>query len=336
MTTLELEHFKELLSQRSRSITAWLESAGFLEDGDVKKVYSLLGQIKDAIGRIENKTYGKCAECAGEVEPFRLEIQPATTVCLDCISDKEKAQLEEELFLASKIHRALLPQAVEKIEGFQVVVKSKAARTVGGDYYDFLPAGPDGTSRVVIADVMGKGLPAGLLMSNVQGALRIMAEDLDSPKMLISRVNQWFCRNVPVTKFISLACIAIKQLGQGKAGITYTNAGHCPPILIRRDGSIEILEPTGGVLGVHQAFTYEEQDIELSAGDSLVLYTDGVTEAENGSGEQFGEERLIKLMAGNLTRETESIPEYLMREVQNFTGKQELDDDFTLIVLRKI
>lgn len=336
MTPLELEHFKDLLADRADSITAWLEAGGFRNDNDVQKVYSLLTQIKDAIVRIENKTYGICTVCEGNIETHRLEIQPAATVCLDCISDQEKKQLEEELHLASKIHRALLPQAIERIDGFEVVAKSIAARTVGGDYYDFLPGSSEGGARVIIADVMGKGLPAGLLMSNVQGALRILADDLESPQMLISRLNRWFCRNVQVTKFVSMACVALKSLPSGKAELTYTNAGHCPPILLRRDGMVEILEPTGGVLGVHEAFSYEERRLQIGIGDLLVLYTDGVTEAESKRGEQFGESRLNDIICGHRTVSIEAIPELLLNEVQRFSGHHELDDDFTIIGLRKI
>lgn len=336
MTPLELEHFKDLLGDRADSITSWLESGSFRNDDDVAKVYSLLTQIKEAIGRIENKTYGICEECHGNIEQHLLEVQPAAKICLECISDSEKRQLEEELHLASKIHRALLPQAVEKIDGFEAVVKSVAARTVGGDYYDFLPAGPSGASRVVIADVMGKGLPAGLLMSNVQGALRILAEDLESPQMLIARLNRWFCRNVPVTKFVSMACISLKPMESGKTELIYTNAGHCPPVLLHNDGTFEIFEPTGGVLGVHEDFVYEERTLQLTNGDLLLLYTDGITEAENVGGEQFGDRRLNDLIYEYRSDSIEALPELLHNEVQRFCGRRELEDDFTIIALKKI
>jgi len=336
MTPPELEHFKDLLAERADAITDWLESPGFREDDDVQKVYSLLAQIKNAIVRIENKTYGTCSICECEINAHQLEIQPAATICLDCISDEAKKQLEEELNLASKIHRALLPQTIAKIDGFDVVVKSIAARQVGGDYYDFLPAGTDGVARVVIADVMGKGLPAGLLMSNVQGALRILAEDIESPRQLMTRLNKWFCRNVPVTKFVSMVCIALKSQPSGLAELTYTNAGHCPPILMRKDGTTEILEPTGGVLGVHEAFIYEERQFRLNPGDLILLYTDGVTEAENDQGQQFGEERLNGLICNHRGSTIESLPEILLNDVLKFSGKRELSDDFTVISLRKI
>ena len=336
MTVSDLENFKSLLLEREHNLASWLDSSASADHGDIDKVRSLLTDIKDALGRVENQTFGECNVCKGEVEHHRLEVQPATEVCLDCISKQEQTQLEEELFLASKIHRALLPQSVEKIEGFEVKAMSLAARTVGGDYYDFLHAAKGDSVRVVIADVMGKGLPAGLLMSNVQGALRILSEEIESPSLLIARLNQWLCHNVPVTKFISLACISLDSHSGQETAITYTNAGHCPPILVRTNGIVEKLEPTGGVLGVHEDFTYEERSLTMAPGDLLLLYTDGVTEAANQQGDMFGEEQLTEYVKSRSGHSLEIILDGLLDKVRNFSGRQELGDDFTVIAIRKM
>ena len=336
MTLADLEHFRTLLLEREENLTEWLDSSGSVKAGDARKARSLLGEIKDALGRVENKTFGECKVCKGELELHRLEVQPTRQICLACISKEEQTELEEELSLASKMHRALLPQAIASIEGFEVAVKSLSARTVGGDYYDFLPASDGGTTRVIIADTMGKGIPAGLLMSNIQGALRVLAEEVESPRLLLTRLNQWLCRNVPVTKFMSLACISLESGSGGNTQLTYSNAGHCPPILVRNDGSVDRLEPTGGVLGVHQAFTYEQHDLALSPGDLLVLYTDGITEAENARSEMFGEERLIKFVQTYQGDSPESFVEKLLGEVRSFSEKPELSDDSTVIALRKV
>ncbi len=268
MTISDLEHFKSLLEEREHNLLEWLQLPDPAASDDISKTRALLGEIKEALKRIEDHSYGACNVCKGSIELYRLEIQPVTEVCLSCISDHDRVQLEEELFLASKIHRALLPQAVEKIDGFDIAVRSMASRIVGGDYYDFLRSSNSNLIRIIIADTMGKGLPAGLLMSNVQGALRVLAEELTSPKDLISRLNQWLCRNVPVTKFISLICVGL-ETNHGSS-LTYTNAGHCPAILVRQNGKIERLNPTGGVIGVHQGFIYEEKNLPISSGDLLL------------------------------------------------------------------
>jgi serine phosphatase RsbU (regulator of sigma subunit) len=335
MTVSDLENFKSLLLEREHNLASWLDSSASVKEDDIGRVRILLGQIKEALERVENQTFGECKACKGEVEHHRLEVQPVTEVCLDCISKQEQTQLEEELFLASKIHRALLPQSVEQVEGFEVKAMSLAARTVGGDYYDFLPSANGESVRVVIADVMGKGLPAGLLMSNVQGALRVLSEEIESPSLLMARLNQWLCHNVPVTKFISLVCVSLLPRSGEDGNITYTNAGHLSPLLFRKGGAVESLEPTGGVLGVHEDFTYEERDLTMSPGDLLLLYTDGVSEAENQQGDMFEEERLIEFVRRRSASSLEIILDGLLNNVRKFCGKEELGDDFTVIALRK-
>lgn len=335
MTVSNLEHFKNLLVEREQNLTALLDAGGAVTAEDARKAQVLLTEIREALGRVENRTFGTCKVCKEDVELYRLEVQPVNEVCLGCISKEEQARLEEELYLASKIHRALLPQTIEKIEGFELTVKALATRSVGGDYYDFLPTADGSSMRVVIADTMGKGIPASLLMSNVQGALRILAEEIAASRSLVTRLNQWLCRNVPVTKFVSLACLALESSREGASKLTYTNAGHCSPILARTDGTVERLEPTGGVLGVHEGFAYQERGLPFAPGDLLVLYTDGVTEAENCHGGMFGEERLVDFVNTRRTEPLDKFLDDLLGEVQVFSEKPELDDDFTVIALRK-
>ena len=133
-----------------------------------------------------------------------------------------------------------------------------------------------------------------------------------------------------------MACIALRPQEAGVAQLTYTNAGHCPPVLLRGDGTIEVLEPTGGVLGVHEDFLYEERSLQLNRGDLILLYTDGLTEAEDAGGEQLGDSRLNDLIRKYKSDPIEALPELLHNEVQRFCGRHELEDDFTIIALRKV
>jgi serine phosphatase RsbU (regulator of sigma subunit) len=335
MQISELEHFKDILLERQQNLNEWLNSATEIPPADLDKVRQLMTQIKDALSRIENKTYGVCHDCHEGVELHRLEVQPVTQICLGCISEKEREELEEDLYLASKIHRALLPQTIPVIDGFDIQVRSLAARSIGGDFYDFIPGVNNGVIRIVIADVMGHGLPAGLLMSNLQGALRILSSDIDSPAPLTARLNQWLCRNVPVTKFISLICLDLQITEEDKAKITYTNAGHCLPIMVKPDGSIRHLEVTGGVLGVHEEFTYEEKSLTMSSGDLLALYTDGIIEAMNAGGEFYEEDRLIDLLKVCRSDPPTNIVEKLVSSVLDFSGVSQAADDLTAIILSK-
>ena len=333
MTRGDFEHFKNLLLERQENLNNWLQTFAPGED-EIRKVRALLNDIDKALGRVEDQSFGVCEVCKGEVELNRLEVQPVRQVCLSCITDEERITLEHELTVASRIHRALLPQSYEKIDGFEVAVKSYAAGSIGGDYYDFLSAQNGSGSRIVIGDTMGKGLPAGLLMANLQGALRIYGEQIDSPAALVTRLNQWLCRNIPVIKFVSLFCVRIDN-SNGKNSITYSNAGHPQPILVRANGNVELLECNGGVLGVHEQFTYQDITVPFSPGDILVLYTDGITEAENYHGAMFGEERLTEYVKNRHSEPLNNFLDVLLSEIQSFSEKPDLEDDTTVIALRK-
>ena len=333
MTTADLERFRALLVEREELLTDYVSRLGDAPSGELDKVRELLADIRAAFHRIEDHSFGTCQVCKDEVEYDRLEVQPVRQVCLGCITPEEQSLLEDELTIASRIHRALLPQQVERIEGFDLGVKSLAARSVGGDYYDFL-SGNNGSTKIVIADSMGKGIPAGLLMSNLQGALRVLAPEIQSPGALLGKLNWWLCRNVPVSKFISLACIDMTPTTSSFA-IRYANAGHPPIILVRADGTCMNLLPTGGVLGVHEKFEYSEQAVTVHSGDLILMYTDGVTEAENESGEMFGDGRLASFCRDHRGDSTGVLIEQLLRSVRAFTGKEALDDDLTVIAIKK-
>ncbi|MCP4567490.1 MAG: SpoIIE family protein phosphatase [FCB group bacterium] len=335
MQVSDFEHFRDVLLERRQNLTEWLNSASMAHTGDAEKVHRLLEQIKEALDRVKSATYGECKVCHEGVELHRLEVQPVKQICLCCISEEEQAELEEDLYLASKIHRALLPQTTPKIEGFEVEVRSLAASNIGGDYYDFLPDTDSQTFRVIIADAMGHGLPAGLLMSNLQGAMRILSSDINEPGPLIARLNQWLCRNVPVTKFVSLVCLDIEKTSAKETRVTYTNAGHCQPVLIRKDGSVERLEVTGGVLGVDEEFTYDEQRVSLFSGDILVLYTDGIIEAENAQGELYGEDRLVEFIRAQQKDSFQNVVDGLLNSVFEFSGTSQAADDLTVLMLHK-
>ena len=334
MQVSELEHFRDLLLDRSQNLTNWLNSSSRIQINDVEKVKVLMEQIKEALDRINDISFGQCTICHDKVELHKLEVQPTTQICLDCISEKEKAVLQEDLYLASKVYRALLPQSIPEIDKFELAVFSQAARIIGGDYYDFLDSPENNIPRLVIADTMGKGLPAGLLMSNFQGALRILSSEISSLSTLFTRLNQWLCRNIPVTKFVSLVCLSLERIENGETKVTYVNAGHCPPLLKRIDGSYEFLDVSGGVLGVHEQFTYQELTVTLYPGDYLLLYTDGITEAMDEKDELYDEKRLIEFVSNNQNRTVDKIIKDLINEVKEYSSSSNLDDDITVMVIR--
>lgn len=332
MTVEDFEHFRSLLSERKDLLSEYLDRLDSSHASEASKVRGLLSEIDQALDRVGERTFGCCAHCDGEVEYERLEVQPIRQVCLGCITPEEQAILEEELAFASKIHRALLPQKVEAIAGYEFAVKSIAARTVGGDYFDFIRQSNGGV-KVIIADSMGKGIPGSLLMSNFQGALRVLASEIATPGYLASKLNQWLCRNVPLTKFISMVCVC---LAEGSNQLRYVNAGHPAPLVIRTGGGIERLESTGGVLGVHEDFEYSEGTVELASGETLLLYTDGVSEATGASDVQFEESGLVPFCGAHQSGSPREFIDNLVKEISRFTGRSEFADDLTVIALRRV
>ncbi len=337
MQVEDLEHFRSLLLERSQHLAAWLNGSAGADSQEVEKVQVLVAQIKAALERIEGESYGTCAVCSGHLDYFQLEAQPEATICIACLDKTERTLLEEDLNMASKMQRALLPSQVPDIDGFAAAARWTAARVVGGDYYDFLPCdGADQFSRVVIADAMGHGVSAALLMSNLQGALRVLSLEARSPAELVGRLNQWLCRNVATTKFISMVNLCLERTDSRETLLTYVNAGHCPPILARRDGSIERLDATGGVLGIHEQFRYRERTTSLWSGDLVMLYTDGITEATNSLDEQFEDHRLTDFVQSHRKEDVDAILDKLRHEIDRFCGSSSRDDDLTVIVLRKL
>lgn len=337
MTLADLEHFRNLLIERQQNVVDWLEHPTAAGEEELGKARELLDEIRTALERVERHDYGACQVCKDSVELHRLEIQPLTDICLGCVSKDELTQLESDLYLANKVYRALLPQCAAEIDGFEVAVRSAEARYVGGDYYDFLPPTANCPAhRVVIADIMGKGISAGMLMSNVQGAFRLLGETHSSPAQLIGHLNRWLCRNIPVTKFVSLVCLRIAPDVQGGALVTYANAGHCLPILVRKDSTIDKLEATGAVIGVRDDFKYGEGEFRLNSGDMIVMYTDGIIEAENSSGDQFGEKRVVEFLQPRRSLDLKTLLHDLVTQVKAFTLKSQLDDDHVVLAIRKL
>jgi sigma-B regulation protein RsbU (phosphoserine phosphatase) len=214
------------------------------------------------------------------------------------------------------------------IPGAEVAARWTPASGIGGDCYDLIRFS-DTRLALSIADVVGKGLPAALLMSNLQASVRAFATPAAEPHDVAARVNRLLCQNISAGKFVTF-CYAV--VDTGRASVAFANAGHNPPILLRRNGRIERLGPTGLVLGVAPDWPYETGRHALDAGDRLVCFTDGITEATAPSGEEFGEERLI----ATLTRHRDASPGELTAIVGDAAAAWAggaTQDDATLIVL---
>jgi len=237
----------------------------------------------------------------------------------------EKQQREHEE--ARLIQRGLLPTAVPRIGGIEVAVSWQPANGVGGDCFDTLAFGD--ALGISIADIAGKGLPAALLMSNLQAAVRAFALDSTGPSSICGSVNRLLCRNMASGRFATF-CYA--RVDARARRLVYANAGHNPPLVVRSAGSIERLTEGGTVLGVFPETAFDQGELMLEPGDRLLFYTDGITEARDAGGEEYGEERLTEAAVASRLQPAESMKDLLLADVNAFTGGH-FDDDATLIVV---
>jgi serine phosphatase RsbU (regulator of sigma subunit)/predicted enzyme related to lactoylglutathione lyase len=236
----------------------------------------------------------------------------------------------QELEIAKQVQARLFPQKLPHFKTLDCAGVCIQAREVGGDYYDFLTLGEDRLG-LIIGDTSGKGIGAALLMANLQANIRSQSSmALDHPERFLQSVNQLFYEN---TTSAAYATLFLAEYDDRQRSFRYVNCGHYSPLLLRADNTLECLASTATVLGLFEEWKSEVQERELRSGDILTLYTDGVTEAFNGAGEEFGEERLIEVLRQNRERCSEAIAAAIVDEVRLFSPHEQ-HDDITLIVAK--
>ncbi len=241
----------------------------------------------------------------------------------------EKQKIEDDLLIARQIQRGMLPKVLPKYSCYDLDAVNISSKHVGGDYYDVINL-DDANFIIAIADVSGKGTSASLLMANLQAMIRALVPLKLPLYELTKRVNDMICESTADDRFITLFLARVDKNNQS---LTYVNAGHNLPFVIRKDGTTMRLEIGGLLLGVMKSATYEEGIVQLAAGDVLVLFTDGVSEAMNPDGIEFGEERLLEIIKSRKNESAETIKDHIVSEIQEYSGDYQ-SDDLTLVVLK--
>jgi sigma-B regulation protein RsbU (phosphoserine phosphatase) len=262
-------------------------------------------------------------------KPFSLrELLCRIQAILRRAGKRDQVTKPEELEEVGRIQRGFLPVDLTPMPGIRTGAVWRPLHGVGGDYFDVVRLDSNRVA-VCIADICGKGLPAAMMMSNLQAAVRARADADRSPREVCGQVNRTMYENTPSNAFVSLFYGIIDTKLRR---LTYCNAGHNPPILFRRNGSTERLGSGGGILGVFKDWKFEQQEVQLGTGDRVLMYTDGITESANTLGEEFGERRLIDLLWDLRTMDPAALTEKVVQAVSQFNGAH-FTDDLTVVAV---
>lgn len=245
--------------------------------------------------------------------------------------EKMLISMKEEMKMASEIQRKLLPDAPPDLPGYQLFATNIPAKSVGGDYYDFVPISDDRLA-FCIGDITGKGMPAAMLMANLQATFRSQVLVNDDCSICITRTNKLLYRSTESTKF---ATMIYGALDPETGHIKYTNGGHDCPILFTKNHPPIQLESTGLILGIFEDSEYSQESVQLAPGDLLLLFSDGITEAMNSDLEMYGTEQLQNLVKEHLDRSAEEIGSMILEDVRRHAQGTTQSDDITLMLIKR-
>ncbi len=328
-TPVETNIFQsELLQRRER-----LERAVERNRTDAH-LAQLLEEVDSALQRIEHGTYGLCETCGGEIEHDRLLADPLVRYCLEDLTPGEQRALQQDLQLAAEIQRGLLPARDIRTKGWEIAHHFAPRGAVSGDYCDVvLPDGDGGDSYFLVGDVSGKGVAASILMANLHATFRTLIATHLPVAALLERANRLFCESTIASQYATLVCAKASPDGQVEIG----NAGHCP-VLVSSDGRTYVMQSGGLPLGMFCTAEYATEQRRLDAGDVMLLYTDGVIEARDMSGAEYGQDRLLAMFQGagdGARRSARGLAQACLDDLVGFLAGTSHDDDVTIMAVRR-
>lgn len=323
MDTATIPMFREQLTDRRQK----LETAIIDADEDAE-LLRLLSEVDAALVRMDDGSYGLCDVCHDPIEPDRLLADPLVRLCLGDLTSEQQQALQEDLELAASIQRTLLPQPRLRADGWEASFHYEAAGPVSGDYCDLIKAG-DGSLYFVFGDVSGKGIAASLLMAHLHAMFRTLVDVGIPLKTMMERASRVFCESTLPTQFATLVC----GRADGAGEIEICNAGHLPPLVVRR-GEVTHIESTGLPIGVFCDEKFAASRLKLDEGDTLFLYTDGLSETLDTAGIEYGRERLTRLISGTHAEQPQAIVDACVDDLTHYRGGTPRLDDVTMMAIR--
>ena len=323
---LDIRTREQLVDRRQRLVAARQTPAASSELGD------LLDQVDAALSRFDAGSYGLCETCHEPIEGDRLRVDPLIRFCLDHLDAAEQRALERDLQMASQVQRTLLPKRDIEASTWDIHYRYDAMGPVSGDYCDvILPRVASSGVLVAVGDVSGKGVAASLLSAHLSALFRTLDDVGLSLRDMLYRANRLFCESTGESHYATLV------LGRARVDgtVEWANAAQGAPLLLH-DGRVEVLPTRGLPLGMFCDSPYRSETLHASPGDLVVLYTDGVTEARNPRGEEFGRERLASALAGTRPASAREAAELCFAALERFRSGTPSNDDVTLLVLRRI
>lgn len=318
----QLENRREQLRHAMASPDAHIAHPAFNE---------LLREVDAALERMNQGTYGICETCHDTIEKDRLISDPLVRFCIDHLTSSEQRALEGDLELAARIQQGLLPRTDLHTPGWHIHYQYKPAGLVSGDYCDVIaPSGDGGNAIFLVGDVAGKGVAASLLMSHLHAMFRTLASVETGLDKLLDMGNRIFCESTLAGQYATLICGRVANASQ----VEIANAGHLPALLVRKSG-VEELASTGLPLGMFCSARYSVTRVPLDPGDSVLLFTDGISEAADAAGAEYGIERLSVVAGEQHGRTPRDFLSHCLRDVNSFSSGVRQRDDQTIMIVHR-
>jgi sigma-B regulation protein RsbU (phosphoserine phosphatase) len=329
MVELEFGFLQGQLEERKRRLEAAITSVPHNPGlaGRNSGLATLLREVDSALDRMAKGTYGLCLECHDSVEPDRLLADPLVQYCLDHLTPHQRTALERDLELASRVQRNLLPQKGLRVGCWETSFHFEPVGPVSGDYCDLIPSGEQ--LLFLLGDVSGKGVAASMLMAQLHALFRSLTQMSLPLCQIVPHVNRFFCESALAGQYATLVCGLAKANGE----VEIHNAGHCPAIVVGRNGAFRI-ESTGMPLGMFRETEFSATRVQLECGDTLFLYTDGLSEAASES-DEYGVDRVMTLVHQQGAQQPAELIAACLDDMRAFTKGGPSFDDMTVMAVRR-